>query len=224
MDNNDFDIKNGVLVKYHGNDENIIIPDVVTEIGINAFYNCYNITTINIPNSVTRICDYAFYNCESLSSITIPNSVNEIGMETFAFCDKLKSIIIPNSVQYIGIGAFSMIKPIKRPQPIDGKLFAYKAFNSDWTCRDFQYEVGKSYHKDGTIKCRRNGFHAGLNPLCVFNYYYGKLTNLHFTEAELSGEMSFSDEYSELAASDIRIIRELTVSELAEIYTKMEKA
>ena len=35
----------------------------------------------------------------------------------------------------------------------------YKIFNSDWTCRGFQYEVGKTYEmKEDPICCER-GFH-----------------------------------------------------------------
>ena len=30
---------------------------------------------------------------------------------------------------------------------------AYKAFNSDLTCRDFQYEVGKTYRHNAVLKC-----------------------------------------------------------------------
>ena len=30
----------------------------------------------------------------------------------------------------------------------------YKVFNEDWTCRDFKYEIGKTYEFDSTIfKC-----------------------------------------------------------------------
>jgi hypothetical protein len=69
--------------------------------------------------------------------------------------------------------------------------------------------------------CCKNGFHACPNPLDVFNYYSGDLSKLHFCEVELSGEMDwFGDKY---AASDIRIIRELSVKELADIYNSMEK-
>lgn len=32
-----FVVKNGVLVKYNGNEENVTIPDGVTEIGTGAF-------------------------------------------------------------------------------------------------------------------------------------------------------------------------------------------
>ena len=38
----DFDIKDGVLVKYTGNEEHVAIPDSVTSIGENVFYGCEN--------------------------------------------------------------------------------------------------------------------------------------------------------------------------------------
>ena len=35
----------------------------------------------------------------------------------------------------------------------------YKVFNSDWTCRGFQYEVGKTYEEDVKPECCERGFH-----------------------------------------------------------------
>ena len=35
----EFDIKNGVLIKYYGTDSNVNVPDGVTEIGAYAFYD-----------------------------------------------------------------------------------------------------------------------------------------------------------------------------------------
>ena len=79
----------------------------VTSIGDNAFYECYDLTSVNIPNSVTYIGDYAFWACSNLTSITIPNSVTYIGYEAFYYCEGLTSVIIPNSVTIINYDAFN---------------------------------------------------------------------------------------------------------------------
>ena len=88
----DFKIKKGVLVKYRGNDSNVVIPDSVTSIGDSAFEDCTSLQSITIPNSVIIINDYAFYCCTSLQSITIPSSATSIGVGICARCSQLKQI------------------------------------------------------------------------------------------------------------------------------------
>lgn len=80
---NDFVIENGVLKRYKGRDEDVVIPEGVTKIGDDAFYNCISLESITIPDSVTSIGDSAFNGCTSLTSVTIPDSVAEIGYGAF---------------------------------------------------------------------------------------------------------------------------------------------
>lgn len=104
---------------------------IVSEIGSEAFKDCYRATSIHIPGTVKTIGNYAFYQnntdltsvvisegvrsignyafakCEQLTSISIPNSVTSFGESAFANCSKLKSINIPNGVTEIGMSTFS---------------------------------------------------------------------------------------------------------------------
>ena len=85
----------------------LVIPNSVTCIGDNAFYQCSGLTSVTIPNSVNSIGDRAFIYCSSLTSISIGNSVTAIGNSAFFHCSKLTSVTIPNSVTKIGEETFS---------------------------------------------------------------------------------------------------------------------
>ena len=73
----------------------------VTSIGMRAFRDCGNLTSVTIPNTVISIGDYAFAAC-SLEDITIPNSVTSIGNSAFEGCISLMSFIIPDRITSIG--------------------------------------------------------------------------------------------------------------------------
>ena len=103
----DFQIENGVLVKYTGKGGDVVIPDGVTSIGNEAFYACRGLTSVTIPDGVMSIEDDAFRYCENLTSVTISDSVTSIGDRAFSSCSSLSSVTIPNSVTSIGNGAFS---------------------------------------------------------------------------------------------------------------------
>lgn len=47
----------------------------------------------------------------------------------------------------------------------------FKVFNPDWTCRGFQYEVGKIFEEDVEPSCCDRGFHFCENAADCFNYY-----------------------------------------------------
>lgn len=86
--------------------QSTMIPETVTTIGEQAFYDCDGLTTIAIPNSVTSIGYYAFSNCDNLSSVDLGNGVTTIGSSAFEYCYAMTSVTIPASVTEIGSWAF----------------------------------------------------------------------------------------------------------------------
>jgi hypothetical protein len=67
-------------------------------------------------------------------------------------------------------------------------LIAYKVFNPDWTCKGFQYEVGKTYEIKGEISLCERGFHACKKVTDCFSYYSFDPKN-KVAEVTLSGEI-----------------------------------
>ena len=78
---------------------------------------------------------------------------------------------------------------------------AYKGFNKDMTCRDFQYEEGKEYMTEKAKSCEC-GFHACEYPLDVFSHYPPGTSVYH--KVEQSGEFDKS-ESDKVASTKIKI-------------------
>lgn len=114
-----FQIENGVLVRYNGEEEKVIVPDGVTAIGDRAFDYCDTITEVILPNSVISIGERAFMKCSWLTKIGMPNTLEFIGNAAFRGCDSLERIelpvglsILPNACFYECINLKSAILPI----------------------------------------------------------------------------------------------------------------
>ncbi|MBO7476630.1 MAG: leucine-rich repeat domain-containing protein [Salinivirgaceae bacterium] len=58
-----YDAEKTKLTAYIGEGGDVTIPETVTSIGTDAFYNCSDIATITIPITVDSIGRYAFYGC-----------------------------------------------------------------------------------------------------------------------------------------------------------------
>ena len=109
---------------YRSSIKTIIIPNSVTSIGAEAFYNCTGLTRVTIPDSVTSIGNSAFRYCTGLTSVTVdvnnPNySSDEYGvlfnkdkteLIQYPIGNKRTEYIIPDSVTSIGNYAFYYCK------------------------------------------------------------------------------------------------------------------
>ena len=95
-------------------------------------------------------------------------------------------------------------------ETIKGKeVIAYKGMESNMTCIDFQYEIGKSYKTDKAELCEC-GFHACLNPRDVLGYYPQYKSSRYF-KVKLSGVFTKCDKYhTNVAATEITILEEIT--------------
>ncbi|MCM1221570.1 MAG: pentapeptide repeat-containing protein, partial [Lachnospiraceae bacterium] len=91
----------------------------------------------------------------------------------------------------------------------------YKVFNPDWTCRGFQYEVGKTYKHEGKLEICKSGFHFCEKCSDCFKYYDFDPKN-KVAEVEATGRVVSGDD-GKSATDEIAILREVSWEEVLKI-------
>ena len=107
MNNQEFVITDGILIKYTGHAQELVIPDGVTEIGSLAFENCTDLIKVTLPHGLTVIGEWAFGGCTHLQEVTLPDTLTVIGDSAFSNCTGLRQITLPKGLKTIGDSAFS---------------------------------------------------------------------------------------------------------------------
>ena len=105
-----FVVEDGVLVKYTGEERQIVIPADrgILEIGSQSFYEYYTTeytVVISVPEGVTCIGDGAF-SWSGLTEISLPSTLREIKRDAFGNCFGLNAIDLPIGLVSIGSSAF----------------------------------------------------------------------------------------------------------------------
>jgi len=100
------------------NNELIIIPYGITNIGYNSFDGLNLITTVVIPDTVTKIEDVAFYNCTNLTDITFSNNLYTVGFSVLYGTKWLNNQ--PNGIVYIND---NIVYSYKGTMPANSNIF-----------------------------------------------------------------------------------------------------
>ena len=98
-------------------------------------------------------------------------------------------------------------------------IVAFKGFDANLRCRDFQYEIGASYvHEGPVVRCTKEGFHACENPLDVFSYYSPHESR--YCSVEVSGEISRDGSDSKIAAAKLTVVAEIGIPGIVTSFVK----
>ena len=93
----------------------------------------------------------------------------------------------------------------------------YKAFNYDWTCRGFQYEVGKTYETDEEIEICKSGFHFCQKLKDCFIFYpLSEMTKI--AEIEALGDIDSEFDYTKSCTNKIKIVKEISFDEILKAF------
>jgi hypothetical protein len=85
----------------------------------------------------------------------------------------------------------------------------YKVFEPDWTCRGFQYEVGKTFEEDVIPSCCNRGFHFCKELKDCFNYYPFNPDN-KVAKVIALGEIDEESDDSKCCTNKIQIVEEIS--------------
>ena len=120
----DFEIEDGVLTKYNGQNSDLILPEGITHIGKYSVSGNTNIKSITIPKTVTKIDEYGFSFSDNIKKINVDKENKFFTSVDGVLYTKDKSIllmapegiednfIIPSFVKEIGKNAFTGCKKL----------------------------------------------------------------------------------------------------------------
>ena len=114
--------------------EEVSFPSTVQAVPYACFTNSAKLSKVNISYGVQEIESYAFNNCVSLTEITIPGSVKKISDMAFRACTGITQLTLEEGIQEIGREAFSSCKKLQKVAiPKSVKTFGYMVFSKNTT-------------------------------------------------------------------------------------------
>ena len=112
--------------------KSVVLQEGVIYIGTNSFEDCYYLAKITLPNSLTSIGSFAFSGCRSLNSIKLSPNIRAINSCAFFSCPNLEEVILPDNLFGIHNEAFkscTKLKNITLPETV-GYLGKSAFYNS----------------------------------------------------------------------------------------------
>ena len=114
MAQDQFEIEEGVLIKYLGTDPEIRIPEGIHTIGEGALKGMASLQKVMLPSSLKQIDNGAFKGCRQLKEIFFPEGLTKVGEYAFHRCHALEEVIFPKTMQQIGNYAFLYCDGLKK--------------------------------------------------------------------------------------------------------------
>lgn len=151
-----FLIAGTILQGYKGQEASIVIPEGITTIAANAFYNNGIIESVTFPYGLEIIDKHAFGNCTRLRSISLPDSLVTIGAHAFDGCWGLTELRIPDSVTTIQAYAFSNCAGLTEVSiPSSVKKIGQKVFSSCQRLKEIHFPDNITEIPNGVVaKCK----------------------------------------------------------------------
>ena len=177
------------LIRYKNSDKRVVyLPEFITEIGEDCFFNSRTIREVNSFNKNLRIGKRAFGQ-SSIRKIRTPNGIGALSMHSFYSCRNLEEVYLKETVTAIPISCFegSGITTINFPRDLRG--IREKAFS---LCprletvildglRNLKVIESQAFSYSGIIKLELNNLMSLLNIGNAAFYMCDKIESIKIT-------------------------------------------
>ena len=184
--------------------ESIQFSNKLRFIGMQAFRDCRNLTSLTLPGTIESFDKEVFMYCTHLNRVVIKEGIDSLSVGMFRGCSNLEEIIVAESVRVINANAFSGCNSIKKffcltfnvntySNAFDGvnlansQLFTYKFMD---TSKFPWYQFGKKiyidnldYYVDGLYYNVINDYEAEVSTDLEneYNQYIGRSKDIKYT-------------------------------------------
>ena len=156
----------------------LVIPEGIERIGLNAFKNCILLKKVTLPDSLKVIELGAFSGCISLKEIVIPHKVKVINNGVFKNCSKLEKVVLPEGLLRIEEDAFNndqLLSDINIPRSVN--YIGKHAFRYCYGIKDLYISENlKKIHKKAFYGCSYSLETINVSPMNTI-FTSGKNTN-----------------------------------------------
>ncbi len=112
-ESSEFEIEDGMVMKYFGMGGVVVVPDGVTDIFFQVFSENTTIKKLIIPGSISAVTAFEFEGCTALTEVTLRDGVEAIDWGAFRGCAALTKIVIPKTLRRIHTMAFAGCSSLK---------------------------------------------------------------------------------------------------------------
>lgn len=141
----------GVLFRYNGSDEIVVIPETInglriTEMADFAFWDNKTLKAVRLADSIETAGMYAFQNNTNLEVAVYGSGMRETGSGTFLHCESLYQVVLNDGLEVVENGCFegcTALETIHIPDSV--KEVVFRAFSGCTSLKEIKLPEGIEY-------------------------------------------------------------------------------
>lgn len=191
----------------------------VSSIGMGAFDNCTNLSTVTLSDNLSTLGANAFRNNSGLTQIYIGSGVKNIPAGVFSNCSNLKEITILNNVSNIGSDSFDGCDLLTTVNVVYNS-YAHNYFKAKSNSYVFKYINGSggTAVEDSVLDGTLVGYSAAFDGTIALKFYF-KLNSDVLNDSSAVIRLVLPTETSATVNQDLKISQGVLTSDSTYVFT-----